>query len=426
MAEEIHKSSVFSTQVGDYYRYVNNNDNGAITDNTFVANFTQYFNGVKNPQWKDQIRLGQNASTNMDGIRVESSIEDLPIIDVSWTYTPTWYSPYNVKRATAYGTPVPNLLSDDLVKGISSTTAYNEAASLFHLKANSALRSLQSGVTAGEWPETLRLIKRRGRSIFDGSMDYASDVSKQIRKNKSGGTREQRARNLVSSVSDLWLEYAFGWAPLVNDIDDAIDYFNNESRALRKKVRAIYSDSWPSGPRFLAYIGGSHAAIKYYWQGYKTHSVQLVGSVSLGGQNSLKFKKLGLHPSDWLPTIYELVPYSFLVDYFTNLNGIVAAFGNLSLNLDWCTMTERRKYETRYTNSSPSYTSTSPAYSGAKLLKYVPLRGSHSKTHVGRDAHHELSVPGLVFSLPDSVRQWLNIGALIGARAETRRLVSNL
>jgi hypothetical protein len=34
---------------------------------------------------------------------------------------------------------------------------------------------------------------------------------------------------------------------------------------------------------------------------------------------------VGLHPSNWLPTAWELLPYSFVYDYFANIGDIINA-----------------------------------------------------------------------------------------------------
>jgi hypothetical protein len=54
----------------------------------------------------------------------------------------------------------------------------------------------------------------------------------------------------------------------------------------------------------------------------------------------------GLLPKNFLPTAWELIPYSFLVDYFTNISTIIDAWSFINGNLAWAYKTERSEIRT--------------------------------------------------------------------------------
>lgn len=432
MAESINRTGSASHPAGQQTVY-SRKSSGPFTSGNGVydSSYPTYLNGEKNPRWRGQISRGQNASTPFEALKVWHTFDRQPHLSVIWDEVPGVTTP-----ATAFiecdvqGYSFKNaLFTDNQVKSISISTASNEAASLFHRKVNDAFRHIQAGVIAGEWRETQRLIKNRGSTLFGSTTSLADSIHDWIRRNRRLGNRARRIRDLLSTVSDLWLEYSFGVAPLVNDIEGAIDYYNDHSTTLSKKVRAIADHETQYGGPFYTYVGTIGCArIKVREERYKTASVLLYGEVGLRDQNSLNLKKKGLHPSDFVPTIYELIPYSFLVDYFTNLNGIIAAVGNLALDVKWSSRTYKRKFERRsITVGFIHYDENTAAYYGRPtILAAVPQSGSTFKEVTYRDPIYSVPVPGLEFSLPDSPLQWLNMAALYGARSETRRLVSNL
>jgi hypothetical protein len=423
MTETIEKTSITSYKIGYSYEYARLNGTGYSGGTILQNNQNNTFLGEKNPKWRDQIRKGQNASTPMEGMLTTVSGTDSPAYIKVEYRNQTSSSGKVWQIGTGY--PVPAFLSDSSIRSISSSSAYDEAASLFHLKANDAFRILSTGVIAGEMNETVRLIKRRSSTIFDGNNEYLDRISRYIRRTR--GRRSQRVADIVRTASDLWLEYSFGWSPLLNDIENGIDYLNDESKTIKKKIRAIYTDEWNDGSPSWVRIGASGARIKYLLHKKKYHSVLLVGSVSLAGTDGLRLKKLGLHPSDWAPTIYELIPYSFLIDYFTNLNGIVAGMSNLAINIDWATQVTKRGQKLKYMNSiAEPYPQAVYPNCDIVTTHFSPQERTYTKVWTERDPNVSVSIPGLAFSLPSSVGQYLNIAALIGASTDVRRAISNL
>lgn len=151
-----------------------------------------------------------------------------------------------------------------------------------------------------------------------------------------------------------------------------------------------------------------------------------VGSVSVHGIWA-DAGRLGLHPKDWLPTIYELLPWSFVIDYFVNLNAIIAALSNAFISVDWVSKTTRKSYVTRVTNITPRRLSPG-VYPNSELIvrEFSPRNSKHVVKRVDREALDGVSIPNLVFSLPDSFGQVINLLSLYVAREETRDLVKSL
>jgi len=57
-------------------------------------------------------------------------------------------------------------------------------------------------------------------------------------------------------------------------------------------------------------------------------------------------EQLGLSWSNVLPTAWELIPFSFLVDYFTNVGAVIEGVGTGTVGLAWGCKTQKQESKT--------------------------------------------------------------------------------
>lgn len=224
-------------------------------------------------------------------------------------------------------TTSPNVVSYDVHKGsmVSVLTgAFWNSTSVPESIKNEALLKFHGKLADGK--VDLMTFAAEAKSSLSMITEAASDlltIYKSIRRgNMRQANRVLRSRNMpkpkrVSKRPDeRWLQYQYGWAPLVGDITTAME--------------AIASGA--ETPHLFAVGGG----IKYMPSPYNS-SVETVSSM---GEYKVKcYYALGPNPkartmAQWnltsnpFLTAWELVPYSFVVDWFVPIGDFLTQYSS--------------------------------------------------------------------------------------------------
>lgn len=378
------------------------------------------FTGVDNPRWRQQVRGMSNATTPMTGTR--RKFHPGTGLSVAQFRDPNGNRAMNTE--ITYGA----LLATDITP-VSSTTSVPEgnadivARVKFFNSIRSAQRSFQGGVALGELAETLRMIRNPAQALRKGIDRYHADVKKRLRaqtmgRNPRGLSNPSRTR----TVQDTWLEYAFGWTPLIKDIEDACKAASEPVT----KLQFVYGFGVNPQQVSVGYDNVSHpiGGMSAYWRTSDTtkteHFVFYGGRVFVDNQPiEGKLVRWGFSSRDILPTVWELIPYSFLVDYFTNIGDVIDAASTCTANLrhywrirKWSVIQER------------SLRANEAFYKQAYGADYVSAVASNdgffnSFTTVSRDAPSlSIGLSDLTFRCPGvSSTKWLNIAALAKLRS---------
>lgn len=296
--------------------------------------------------------------------------------------------------------------------------AENQARTRFYSQLADTITSFKGAVFAGELRESLQMIRNPARSLRRGISDYLDRL-------KKDGPRKAR-RDRPKFVRDTWLEYAFGWRPLVNDLENGMAAFMKSQwpRPIFKMVRGRGSAG--ARPKLLspglAQIGGAGVYFQYYIEETAEAQIKYYGIARSSGNGPSSFSYYGFTPTEFIPTIWELIPYSFLVDYFTNVGDIINSWSYRNIGCDWVSKgqlvlnrREIRKADLVILNPSIKFADRSGA-TGGSTLEFTSKLRLPSVT---------VPLPALQFQVPGMGTKWVNIAALTTQLGNTRRSLAS-
>jgi hypothetical protein len=364
-------------------------------------------NGVKNPNWRDQIRNFRNACTPCTGLR---TVFEPEYYSAGYSYTTT-VSPNVTSFGESfghYGLQTPSLGS---VPGSVVTEVHNRCIRKFIAACNAARSSVESGQDIGEWRQSYEsIIKPLGymRELINGHYGRLKKAAQEHWRSNSSRRK---------FLADSYLEFTFGWKPLAEDINDGVHGLLNRFRfenvvPVNAKASAPYAgtsgDHFPSGT--LINCSFKRKSVSTYKERMKgAVKVNLVhGSIPVTDVLQLSTVQ------DFAVTAWDLVPYSFLIDYFVNVGDIISAATFAYTNLAWGVATTRNTTEDSYSvNVVPDFLHN-PA-----LVRYREsfVQGGNSKCHTTSFTRNALTpgqlIPDIRFHLPTSAKPWVNIAALV-------------
>lgn len=122
------------------------------------------------------------------------------------------------------------------------------------------------------------------------------------------------------SFGDQWLEYHFGWEPLIQDMHNAVQALSKADFGYHK-VRAVGRDLMTYQDRTDSHSGG----VTYYgrYDRRVSYNVRMGCAVRVSNPNAYLANQYGvINP---LSVAWEAVPYSFVVDWFSNVGQCLSA-----------------------------------------------------------------------------------------------------
>jgi DNA-binding transcriptional ArsR family regulator len=425
--EETYQRSEFRSKRGYVEGYQEERDGDSFT-NVFqdrLITWTDTLSGFKNPKWRAQVKAGVNATTAMTAYetKINAGTFSLQIYLNKKGLT----SPNDWVYGDLAGQYIPSRWSQSSVLALPEGLANAQALASYVKAINKQQRSFQGGVAVGELTEAIRMIKNPASALRGGLSSYLDGVKKRLRRERKSKRRKLREDEVSKTVGGLWLEYSFGWIPFLNDLDDGIKAIAESGvlqRNWRKPVQGIGRDSQVMFDEVIT-IGNTWPQ----WIGRQVDvSTVLViysGSVDSGSYAAYSPRRVGFSPQDWAPAVWELLPWSFLIDYFSNVGEIISAASLAQSGLAWSNKTVVKTIERRLIGSGHLWFNAPHLYSHSFSGGLFSKPSSTSKT-VSRSAYTGSLVPDLVFSTPGSGLKWLNMAALGAQSKSVMKFIKNL
>lgn len=124
------------------------------------------------------------------------------------------------------------------------------------------------------------------------------------------------------TVANNFLEVHFGWSPLVSDIHDAMSVLTSPVKPAVVKGRGA-SDYVVTRDNYPPPAGSWSQGSEWKWRA----KVQHLAHVEVSNPNIALANRLGfLNPAS---VAWELVPYSFVVDWFVNVGQVLSCWSDL-------------------------------------------------------------------------------------------------
>lgn len=361
--------------------------------------------------WKDRIKRGLNATGTLIGTKLEV---DYSPGSAFLEYTYDYGFDLHQSLRQEYSGP---LRSPDIRYPQSSdlpVSVINGAAEQYYKRARKAQTTLQSLVVLGELGKTVRMILNSGRQLQSGLFAYLQDVAAaKRRRRKSWGRDGSRI------VSDLWLTFSFGVKPLLSDIDNGARALAEDRTFLSDKVFIKTSSS--AGESGLVGVSQQNVAGLNVYSDLLAKEVwdcTFYGVVARALPYNANYNQfvLGYDWSNFAPAVWELIPYSFLVDYFTNVGEIVSAASFNQATCKWQSRTLRCESSVSVCNVFADQPSDNPPFQELSGHNLSPGTYAIRVKTVDRRALDSVPVPSLDFQIPNSSTKWINMAALAASR----------
>jgi hypothetical protein len=235
-------------------------------------------------------------------------------------------------------------------------------------------------------------------------------------------------------VAATYLEFSFGLAPLIEDtksVAEALARWNAEKEGdlprptndlITASARADTS-SLAFGDTVFPFPGSPNLGFKLHLTQTNQYSIKYTVKLKRSlqaqfGSNERLKQLLGFeNPLNFIPTIWEVLPWSWLADYFLNIQQIIEAGVTVTSNVDWIVKSQR----TRCTMEGILL-----AYKPALVANQFPVNWILQAPHLGRYSTEatsfdrslpvSLGIPVLNLSYPTGVRQFANATAALFAR----------
>lgn len=298
--------------------------------------------GYGNPKYRDQIRQHKPASTDATGSHIEVTNSVQGSVDHFFPAVPGWQAKY--WTASGLLSWIDNV--DYALPGLPSATLRNLALARFYNDCSRCSTTLQAGVIFGELKETLHMLKHPLDGMRSLMQRHGSRPSSAMNRKKGG---RKSKREIARDVGSSWLEFAFGWIPLSYDISDIVSLLESRGASMAVDYAPVKGVA-RSQSGSVAYAPGASGHSAMWATEYHTIDdavVRFKGQYRLTVSDGSGFpassfaEQAGLTIGHFIPTVYELLPWSFLVDYFTNVGDVLNAFSVPSSRIAWVNETQR-------------------------------------------------------------------------------------
>jgi hypothetical protein len=208
-------------------------------------------------------------------------------------------------------------------------------------------------------------------------------------------------RNTAKSFGNNWLKYHFGIEPLVKDIGAAMTSLTRDFDPIKIVGRGTDGNIQYVPVNTVVGIPGGNQRLQGEWKQTTITKVRIRAEFKINNPNLFLANNMGfVNPAS---IIWELIPFSFIVDWFTNVGQILASFtdfAGVSLLNPSTTIYQKSLYSHTYvyTNETWTFVNQGPGVPPLYLKKTELFLRQKSLEYVR--VHRSLSIAGPTLHIP--------------------------
>lgn len=359
-----------------------------------------------NPNWKKRIARNEEVTSPLSGVRlvvVRRPCKGYYVRDQKNGSDSNWTTGIKVPFR---GYPFPTRVTGSpAVSSVQRQLAETIAIRKFHRKVSSLTKQFDGFVFLGELRETLRMLRHPFETIRrQAKKDYLDALTTRKRRDPKGWTK---------AIAGTWLEFMFGIQPALNDLIGGAEAWKSLQwePLLRRRIRVSAFDVdqtavpsthyWSTDGQ--AVFTGSTRKFKTKQIVYRALWVRTRTAPENLSLKSRAFESLGLEIRHFVPAVYELLPWSFLVDYVTNLGDVLEQHFTSFADVRYIVGTRIDKsMEETFSAFSEVDTRFNNTTASRRYVKAVP--GNPAMLKVTRVSFQRNPVP--VWNFPTNGFQW--------------------
>lgn len=242
----------------------------------------------------------------------------------------------------------------------SNTSGYSHAASLAEAGLNGDADttnkcyerlvskchdSAQAAVNLAERKQAIDMIVTRTKQIHDAFRALRKGDPFKFFKTCTAATGKLRPRKVngkkvprwskPKNASNLWLEYHFGWEPMVGDIYNSMKILTKDH---------LYDKRVTASAQKLTKLDTGGEIGQWKVTGSIMYTTRMCARISVTNPNAFLANQVGvLNP---FAVAWELVPFSFVVDWFASVGTVIGAMS------DFVGLELIQPYTTKYSSGS--------------------------------------------------------------------------
>lgn len=247
--------------------------------------------------------------------------------------------------------------------GIASGGSENATDNVCYSKFVGKLKAQNAslGTTLGEQQEARKMIGARSKQLFDLTTAIVRRDFRKATRIIKGPKAVHKNRRYSRDVSSAYLEWSWGWAPMLQDIGEALKTFCDPITPIYVRATHEKEDAWEayryqnSGYSTVAGVYGPYNIdAREHWSYY--YRVSTGAAIAVSNPNIALANRLGLIN---LPqSFWAVQPFSFLVDKYVNIGQMIGSltdtFG-FTVSNTWTTRSVRVSSAGFKTESHPAF-----------------------------------------------------------------------